>query len=91
MKIAFIVSEFPILSETFVLNQITGLLNLGHEVEIFAKKNPKERKVHSDIEKYQLIKRVQYFGMPRSRIKRIVIAIFLIIRNFYKSPFKILN
>jgi len=27
---------FPVTSETFVLNQIIGLLHRGHEVEIFS-------------------------------------------------------
>ena len=31
MNIAFIVSEFPRLSETFIMNQITGLIDRGHE------------------------------------------------------------
>jgi colanic acid/amylovoran biosynthesis glycosyltransferase len=42
MKIGFIVSSFPSLSQTFILNQITGLLDLGHDVEIFARNNPNE-------------------------------------------------
>jgi hypothetical protein len=29
-------SEFPKLSETFILNQITGLIDRGHEVHIYA-------------------------------------------------------
>ena len=36
MKIAFVVQGFPHLSETFILNQITGLLDRGHAVDIFA-------------------------------------------------------
>ncbi len=36
LRIAMFVNEFPALSETFVLNQITGLLDLGHDVTIFA-------------------------------------------------------
>jgi len=91
MKIAFIVSEFPILSETFILNQITGLLDLGHDVEIFAEKNPKERKMHSDIDKYQLMKRVHYFAMPYSKIMRILKAFYFLVINFHKSPLKILK
>ena len=35
MRIAFLVNNFPMLSETFVLNQITGLLDRGHEVDIY--------------------------------------------------------
>jgi len=91
MKIAFIVSEFPTLSETFILNQITGLLDMGHDVEIFAQFNPKDKKVHSDVEKYQLMKRVHYFNMPHNKIKRILKAIVLIIKNFHKAPLKILK
>jgi len=67
MKIAFIVNEFPTLSETFILNQITGLLDLGHEVEIFAEFNPGEKKVHSDVEKYRLMERVHYTCILHSR------------------------
>jgi len=91
MKIAFIVGGFPTLSETFILNQITGLLDLGHDIEIFAQSNPKDKKVHSDIEKYRLMKRVHYFAMPCNKIKRILKAIFLIIKNFHRSPLKILK
>jgi len=49
MKIAFIVSAFPVLSETFILNQITGLIDLGHEVDIFVSGKPNEKKIHSDV------------------------------------------
>jgi colanic acid/amylovoran biosynthesis glycosyltransferase len=73
------------------LNQITGLLDLGHEVEIFAQSNPKDKKVHSDIEQYRLMERVHYFAMPFNKIKRILKAIFLIIKNFHKAPLKILK
>ncbi len=91
MKIAFMVGGFPSLSETFILNQITGLIDLGYEVEIFSEYNSKEKKVHSDVEKYQLMKRVHYFAMPYNKIRRILKAIFLIIINFHKAPLKILK
>jgi len=92
MKIAFIVGAFPSLSETFILNQITGLLDLGYEVEIFSEFNLKEKKVHSDVEKYRLKDRVHYMLLiPYNKIKRILKAIFLIIKNFHKAPLKILK
>jgi colanic acid/amylovoran biosynthesis glycosyltransferase len=92
MKIAFIVGGFPSLSETFILNQITGLLDLGYEVEIFSEFNPKEKKVHSDVEKYRLKDRVYYIlPIPYNKIKRILKAFFLIIKNFHKAPLKILK
>jgi colanic acid/amylovoran biosynthesis glycosyltransferase len=85
LKIAFIVTTFPGLSQTFILNQITGLLDLGHDVEIFAGR--RDSKVHPCVEKYQLMKLVHY--LPQTRILMILKAIWLIIVNFHKSPFTI--
>ena len=45
MRIAFIVEVFPKLSETFILNQITGLIDEGHEVEIFPSRRFLENKI----------------------------------------------
>jgi hypothetical protein len=36
MRIAFIVDSFPAVSETFILAQIVGLFQRGHEVDIVA-------------------------------------------------------
>lgn len=91
MRVAFIVSGFPTLSETFILNQITGLIDLGHDMEIFAERNPNEGKIHLDVEKYHLMERVHYFNLPHKKIKRVLKAVYLIIINFHKSPFKIFN
>jgi len=91
MKIAFIVGGFPTLSETFILNQITGLIDMGQDVEIFAQFYPNEKKVHPDIEKYNLMERVHYFDVPHNKIKRLLKAIYLITINFHKSPLKILS
>jgi colanic acid/amylovoran biosynthesis glycosyltransferase len=86
MKIAFILTAFPTLAETFIMNQITGLLDMGHDLEIFAQYNLREKKVHVDINNYHLLERVHYFNIPQKRIKRIVRAIFLVIKNFHSSP-----
>ena len=60
MNIAFIVYFFPCLSETFILHQITGLLKQGHEIDIFARFNPNEDKVQSEVNSYNLMSRVCY-------------------------------
>ncbi|MCP8310246.1 MAG: glycosyltransferase [Candidatus Methylarchaceae archaeon HK01M] len=91
IKIAFIVSGFPILSETFILNQITGLLDMEHDVEIFAQSNPNEKKVHSDVKRYKLMERVHYFDIPPNKIERISKVMYLMIKNFHKSSLKILK
>lgn len=64
LKIAVFAYEFPALSETFVLNQITGLLDLGHDVTVFATGPRDEPQVHSDVERYRLHARTRYPGIP---------------------------
>ena len=91
MKIAFIVSGFPKLSETFILNQITGLLDMGYNVEIFALCNPNEKRRHPDVEKYHLMERVHYFNIPNNKVKRVFKVPYLILKNFHKSPIKIIK
>jgi colanic acid/amylovoran biosynthesis glycosyltransferase len=91
MKIAFILSAFPALSETFILNQITGLIDLGHDVKIFALINPGEKKVHSDVDAYHLMERVYYADLPRNRIKRVLHAFRLLLVNFHRAPISLLK
>ncbi len=59
MKIAFILDSFPSLSETFILNQITGLIDRGHEIEIYAKTGYFSN-IHSDVNNYSLLKKCYY-------------------------------
>jgi len=91
MRVAFIINPFPNLSETFVLNQITGLLDQGHEVDIFANSNPNQEKVHPDVEAYALMERTHYFNMPANKVKRVLKALGLLIANFHKAPVRLLK
>jgi colanic acid/amylovoran biosynthesis glycosyltransferase len=87
MRIAFIVNNFPTLSETFILNQITGMMDLGHNVEIFAKLNPGELKYHGDIDKYQILQKVNYFEkIPQGRVKTIIKTFNLLVKYIQKDP-----
>lgn len=67
MKIAVIVSNFPSLSETFILNQITGLIDQGHEVDIYAQRKPKEEIIHHAVQQYGLLNKVHYFPQIPNR------------------------
>jgi colanic acid/amylovoran biosynthesis glycosyltransferase len=60
MKITYIVNLFPRLSETFVLNQITGLIDRGHDVQIISMGRSTDVVAHRDVEKYNLLERTQY-------------------------------
>jgi len=91
MRIAFIVGEFPALSETFVLNQITGLIDRGHEVDIFASKRWKGDKVHPEVERYGLQFRTYYWQAPMNKIWRVIKGVVLILLNFHKAPLVVLR
>jgi colanic acid/amylovoran biosynthesis glycosyltransferase len=86
MKIVFLIPKFPKLSETFILNQITGLVDMGHDVQIFARSRSNDRKIHSAIDEYELVSRVKYFSPPNNKFKRIILGLFLIITNIHKNP-----
>ncbi len=91
MRIAVIVTTFPALSETFVLGQITGLIDLGHEVDIFAAPSD-DRAVHPDVSGYELLGRVYYPPwMPRNYAKRVTKAGWLILRRGLTSPMALMR
>jgi len=80
MKIAFLVNQFPSVSETFVLNQIVGLINLGHDVHVFASKAGSSVEAHDSCKKYDLSKKTHYYRIPKNKIFRIFEAILFIIK-----------
>lgn len=87
MKIAFFVEVFPSLSQTFILNQITGLINQGHEVDIYAEFKGDSHQIHSDVEKYDLLEKIYYQPQtPLQRLNRVWQACFLFLRYFFVAP-----
>ncbi len=92
MRIAFIVSTFPKLSETFILSQITGLLDMGHDVRVFSEyRNTSEKKVHPDVLRYALPERTSYFITPENRLLRAASASKLFASNIFKGPVELLK
>jgi len=92
MKTAFIVYEFPKLSESFIISQITGLLDLGHDVRIFAGHNPQESEINTDVPRYHLIDRTCYIGsIPANKTIRRLKTFLLILPNLLKSPVRLSN
>ena len=59
MRIAFFVSSFPEVSETFILRQATGLLDRGHDVTIFMDQPGTSTVVHRDVLAYDLLQRTR--------------------------------
>lgn len=58
MRVFFFVDTFPKRSETFILQQITGLLDSGHDVRIIAYAQGGINETQPDVERYQLLDRL---------------------------------
>ena len=90
MRIAFIVNRFPRLSETFILNQITGLIDRGHTVEIFADRPSPDPTVHQDVRDYGLIGATAYYNSnlatPRPARARLASAVTLLAEQGPRHP-----
>lgn len=71
MKIAMVVGVFPALSETFVLHQVTGLLELAYDVQIISFCRPDEDVMHPEVREYDLLTRTHYLDLPTSRTERL--------------------
>ncbi|OGX37056.1 MAG: hypothetical protein A3D87_01380 [Omnitrophica WOR_2 bacterium RIFCSPHIGHO2_02_FULL_50_17] len=87
MKIAIVAGIFPKISETFILNQIVSLIELGHEVNIFALWKPAaDEKIHNTVFDYDLLKKTYYFDIPEKRFKRLFAALEIIFKNIHRYP-----
>ena len=91
LRVAFIVHEFPVLSETFVINQATGLLDRGCEVDIYATQLGSTEKMHPDVHRYGLLQRVRLLpSVSPNYALRLVEAMELILKQGYRYPRRIL-
>lgn len=93
MKILFFVSQFPCTSETFVLNQITSMIDKGHDVRIYSYGLGDRNCSHKDIQKYGLLKLTWHLErpVPPSHIKRLITIAPDLMRMVEQYGFKVLR
>jgi len=83
LTIAFFVTDFPSLSETFISNQIISLQENGHIVHIFSQERPSDQKIHEVVEDADLIKNTFYLQyISKNRIGKIVKLLAKLVRYF---------
>jgi colanic acid/amylovoran biosynthesis glycosyltransferase len=92
MTIIFVVDTFPSISETFILNQITGLIDLGHDVLIFSASRSQETSCHAEVQKYELLKKTYYHNeRPGGKIYRLIWAVFMVLFYGHRNSKAIIN
>ena len=86
MRIAFLLRKFPVISETFVINQIVGLIKQGHEVDIYAIYRGLDIN-HQLYQDYQLLKCTTYApDVPLNPGKRILKLPLILLRHINHAP-----
>ena len=79
MRVAWLTALFPVLSEIPFLNQIVGLVERGHEVDIYADGPQPGEPFHADVERLDLASRTRYpIRWPAGRVERLRAAARLI-------------
>jgi colanic acid/amylovoran biosynthesis glycosyltransferase len=91
LRIAFLVNDFPKLSETFIVNQIVGLIERGHAVDIVARHQRNNEAIHPQVKQYRLIDRTEYLNIPTTREKRVLAAAQVILKWGWRRPFNLLR
>jgi colanic acid/amylovoran biosynthesis glycosyltransferase len=68
LRVAIIVGRFPSLTQTFILNQITGLLDRGADVDIYAWQTEPAQKHPVQIAQYDLLARTRYLPLASENL-----------------------
>lgn len=89
-SILFIVPDFPVISETFVVNQLIYLLDQGHKVNILAY-NRSDHPVNEIVTKYQLLEKTTFLNIPRSPARKLKAFSKLALQHMGRGFFKSLN
>ncbi|MBC5993053.1 glycosyltransferase [Pontibacter cellulosilyticus] len=83
LRIAYSISFFPALSETYLLNQLAPLFEEGHDVTIFSTGQPENWTRHAVIEKYNMLSKTVYRPhIPKSKVRRLAKALKLLLANY---------
>jgi colanic acid/amylovoran biosynthesis glycosyltransferase len=91
MKIAVVLQAFPALSETFILDQIIGLIRLKHDIKIIAFNRSKDQKQHEDVSKYDLLSRTTFINKMESKFLMRTRAAVTILLVFCCHPLSVIK
>lgn len=87
MKIAFLVQWFPALSESFILGQITHMIDRGHTVQILSQNRTGETLLHNSVVDYGLLAKTSFaYTLPHNKTLRRLKAAALSTVTFLTAP-----
>lgn len=88
-SIAFVVKYFPTVSETFIVNQINGVIDAGYQVSLFAYNRVDTEVIHESLKIHDLLGRVQYYKKPPvSKLKRLLVFFEWTLKHFLRIQWR---
>lgn len=89
LKIAVVVGAFPVVSQTFIVNQVNSLIDAGHEVNLYAYKKRETESIHESLKKHDLLKKVIYLKKKNPKhIWRYFEFVIWTFQNLFKIKWK---
>jgi len=95
-RIAFVVKYFPTVSETFIINQINGLIDIGYSISLYAYQNVDVSVIQESLKRHHLLDKVKYFHKPPiPKHKRLIVVLNWTMKHLleinWRMYFKTLN
>ncbi len=85
-KVAFVVGIFPVLSETWLISQVTNLIDRGIDVELYVFKDGSRANISDKFFTYHLAERMHLAEMPTNPFVRVLRAIPKIVHVLCTRP-----
>lgn len=85
-KVAFIVGAFPSNKMNWLTEQVTSLIDLGVDIQIFTLFRGDPDQLAERVQKYRLLDRTIYMDVPVSRIRRWILFPFMFMRILFLQP-----
>jgi len=86
MRVAYVVGGFPVISETFVVNQIAGMVARGCNVDIFATSEGTTTRLPEAVARHKLMERAHRLDAPRNFLFRLYRVATLLLLYGWRAP-----
>jgi colanic acid/amylovoran biosynthesis glycosyltransferase len=86
LRIAYIVGAFPAVSETFIVNQVVGMAERGHGVDIFTTVEQVTSPAYPEVQCLGLMQRIVPLAPAASRIRGVLKIAVLLLTVGWRAP-----
>src|ERR1700738_331046 len=92
MRIAVLLGAFPVISETFIVRQINALIDLGHQVTVYAQFAPPVAIIQPEVRRNHLLDHVVYLQLTGghasllARVRTVVSRLPVLPRALASAP-----